>query len=154
MDSGFNLHRCIELRLIWVRMINVALKGILLKQSGNNIRGVWETGPWESEDEFSKPINMECIQKAWCWILLVSLAMNKQVFVVVLFCFYYFFSAVFYIMSCIPKTAVSARYTKSLIVWRLSNPHMGKVTVEAERKHAKAREWKRKEHMNVKYFPL
>lgn len=98
MDSGFNLHRCIELRLIWVRMINVALKGILLKQSGNDIRGVWETGPWESEDEFSKPINMGCFQKAWCWILLVSLAMNKQVFVVVLFCFYYFL--VLFFISC------------------------------------------------------
>lgn len=70
MDAHFNLNHCIELRRIGVKMINVALKGIPLKQSSSDIRGAWETGSWPFEEKLSslsqEPINMEYIQKAWC----------------------------------------------------------------------------------------
>lgn len=54
MDAHFNLNHCIELRRIGVMMINVALKGIPLKQSSSDIRGAWETGSWPFEEKLSK----------------------------------------------------------------------------------------------------
>lgn len=55
MDTHFNLKACIELRHIGVKMINVALKGIPVKQSSSDIGGAWETGSWPFEDKLSKP---------------------------------------------------------------------------------------------------
>lgn len=55
MDTHFNLKPRIELRHIGAKMINVALKGIPVKQSSRDIRGAWKTGSWPFEDKLSKP---------------------------------------------------------------------------------------------------